>query len=219
MDKNKKELISVILNTFILGMMIGAFIFMLVKRGSSFDDTGGGLSAFRFFTVQSNIYMGIVSLIYLINYFVIYDKESRSISMVVKVLKLTGTASVAITLLTVVFYLFPITLSWEMFTNTNLFMHFLIPVVSIVTYIWFDDVSLKKKFSWFTIIPVGGYGLFYFINVAVHNGYGTMKYDWYGFGQWGLGVSFIVFIVFAFIGYGVSILLQTLRKKANKNER
>ncbi len=83
--------------------MLGSIIYYFV--GSSKDKDGEKTHCFHFFTNDSNIFVGISSLI-LIPYNVFKLKETkRQIPLKSLVLKFLGTVSVIVTFLTVVFFL------------------------------------------------------------------------------------------------------------------
>ena len=124
--------------------------------------------------------------------------------------------NIFMTFLTVVFYLAPASKKgyFILFTNSNLFYHFIVPVLSFVTYVFFENNKLKIKDCLLSIIPTLIYALFYLFNVLVHlnNGIVLYEYDWYGFATGGIVGIIIVFLLMLFITFIIGVLLNMFNK-------
>jgi hypothetical protein len=156
-----------------------------------------GFESFKFFTVLSNVFMGITAFISLL-----YTKKEAPTWLLI--LKYLATCTVTLTLLTVMLYLGPVYGYIILLQYANAFMHLIIPVLAIFHLILLEPKLEQYKYIYviYSVIPMLLYGIAYMINVTANNGYGNVKYDWYFFCQWGLGigvVAFLAMIVFAFL--------------------
>ena len=218
----KKIKISLILNIIILIFTILATIMMFT--GFKFislaepvlETTKFGL--FKFFTVDSNLFMGFMSLIFIILEIKILKGKLNNIARKYYLLKLMSTTAVSLTFLVVFLYLGPISSGGiiSMIINSNLFFHLLIPVLSIISFIFFENNNeIKYKDVFYGMFPTFIYGVFYLINILIHieNGKVSPLYDFYYFVQNGLWTSFIVFPLILIINYLIALLLCYFNKK------
>lgn len=209
----KYKKVSKFLNIIIFICVLFASILMFT--GIKFMDNEqlletSGISLLKFFTVDSNILMGITSLL-----LIIYSKKT---SRWLELLNLCATAGVSLTFFTVIFYLAPVSeySYFEFFKNSNLFFHLIVPVLSIINYIFYSSSNnLQLKHSFYGLIPMLLYSAFYVSNAVLNmnNGKIVAEYDWYGF--FANGITSIIFtIIFMLLStYLISILLIYLNKK------
>ena len=165
------------------------------------------LSAIKYYTVESNILMAIIALIY-----AFYIKSGKPPTYPLSLVKLIGTVGVALTFLTVVFYLAPISGPdfLLMFTRYNFFLHLTVPVLSIFSFIFLEDHTvLPFKSTLLGIVTMLVYGVFYMINVIAHfkDGKVSTDYDWYCFVQYGAKSIFIVIAMMIVGTYLISFVL------------
>ena len=210
---NKKfKIINLISNSLVFLLVIVAIILMIVtaKHGEH-ELTASDVEMLKFFTVQSNLFIGAASLLSII--FILLNKMPVWVSII----KMLATITVTITFLTVMLYLGPVFGMSLMLQNANLFMHLIIPVIAIVHFILIEPQFEKYDFryNFFGLIPVFLYGVAYFTNVAVNNGYGNYKYDWYYFGYFSLGIGAAMFVGMLAFTFLVSIGLYFGNKKLN----
>ena len=167
--------------------------------------------AFKYFTVQSNLFMGVASGISL--YYLLFKKDKYPIWIVI--VKLMAVTCLTLTFLTVVGYLAPLMGIDLVFLGPNLYMHLIIPVLSIVTFILIEPkVDLKFKFNLFSIIPSGTYGIFYISCVSAFNDFGNVEgWDWYAFGTYGIGVGIVMLFGLNLVAFGSSVGVFALYKK------
>ena len=176
------------------------------------------LGVFKFFTVQSNILIAIVSFIFLKNEIDILKGKKKEITTRNYILKLIGTTSVGLTFFTVFAYLGPISKEgiMSMLMNSNLFFHLIIPVMSIMTFVLFEKTNkISFKNTFYGLIPTAMYGFYYLINVLIHmeNGKVSPIYDFYWFVQNGVWTAFIVVPIIFIITYLISLSLWKLNRK------
>lgn len=177
---------------------------------------GSKLNALKYFTVQSNIFMGITALISLI--YLLFKKDKYPAWIVI--LKLMSTTCLTLTFLTVIGYLAPLMGIEHVFLGANLYMHLITPVVSIIAFIFIEPkVDFKFKWNFFSAIPSGTYGIIYLSCLIAFNDYGNIDgWDWYAFGTLGLGIGFVMLIGLNLVAFGSSVGLYALYKKVRKKE-
>lgn len=170
------------------------------------------IGMFKFFTVDSNIFMGITSLL-----FIIKTLKNKEITKNMYILKLMSTTSVTLTFLVVFMYLGPISKDGikSMLQNSNLFFHLIIPVLSIITFIKYEKSNLNLKDTIYGIIPTIIYALFYTTNVLIHTKNGKISpiYDWYWFVQNGVKNTIIVLPLIILLTYIISLTLYKLNRR------
>ena len=219
--KQRNIKISLIINIIIVLLTVFATIIMFTgfrfMHGSEpiLETTKFGV--FKFFTVDSNVFMGIVSLAFIIEETKLLKGKIKDISKTMYIFKLMSTTAVTITFLTVFLYLGPISDGGiiSMLQNSNLFFHFIIPVLSIITFILFEKTDkLELKNSLYGIIPTLLYASYYVTNILIHmeNGKVSPIYDWYWFVQNGVWAAFIVAPFMLLIAYITSLLLWKINK-------
>lgn len=178
------------------------------------------IETLKFFTVDSNILMGIASLIFLYYDFLIISKKKKEIPTIVYNIKHIATVGVILTFLVTVFYLAPFSeySYFAFFKNSNLFFHLIVPILSFITYIFFEKNNNKqnKRIIILGMIPMIIYSCFYITNYLIHLGSSSMKdYDWYNFIGNGVISGVISISVMYFLTYLISYILWRLNKKVN----
>ena len=211
------NILSAIFNALVLGGVIYATVAFLLK------DFVGSLI---FFTVLSNLLVGVAALICLPFNFVGIAKK-KLLPKGIYVFKLIATTSVAVTFV-VATALLPILSGSTIpaqygdfsFQKVEFFMHLIVPVAAMVGFIFFDHTQ-KAKFpvTILAIIPVVLYGIFYILNYFLHFKSVNDNYDWYGFvsepGKEGMAFAlFAGVLVGAFVLAVVLFLLNRLLNKA-----
>lgn len=171
----------------------------------------------RFFTVESNIFMGIVALIFAINEIKLLKGKIKDISTKIYILKLMSTTAVGLTFFVVFAYLGPISKGGipSMLMNSNLFFHLVIPVLSMINFIFFEKTDkLKLRYVISGIIPTFLYEIYYLGNVLIHMEEGKVSptYDWYWFVQNGVWTAVIVAPMILVISYIISLILWKFNK-------
>ena len=132
-----------------------------------------------------------------------------------------STTAVTLTFVVVFSYLGPISKGGipSMIRNSNLFFHFLTPLLSIVTFTIFEKTDkLKYRYSFWGLEPTLVYAIFYITNVLIHieNHKVSPIYDWYWFVQNGVWTAVIVAPIIILMTYGISFILWKLNKKKEK---
>ena len=185
MNKNRIK-ISLTLNIIIFILTLTATIIMF--SGFSFMNMykpvleTTKIEMLKFFTVQSNIFAGIVSLLFATKQIKLLKDNNYDIPKIYYILKLMATTAVGLTFFVVFAYLGPISKDGipSMLMNSNLFFHLIIPVLCILNFILFEkNNKLNFKYTFYGLIPTVIYAFYYLINILIHmeNGRVSPIYD------------------------------------------
>lgn len=217
----KKIKISLILNIIIVLLVLLGSIFMFTgfrfMPASDLVLQTSKLGMFKYYTVDSNILVGIVSLILIIYEYKLINKKIDKIPKKIYLLKFMGTAGITLTFLTTLLFLAPQYGFYAMYNNTNLLFHLIVPLLSLISYIVFEKYDNKYKYSVLGIVPMFIYSIFYTVNVIIHLDEGTMKYDIYGFLKGDINNAYIVLPSIYLVSLLISVVLIFLNRRV-KNE-
>lgn len=172
-----------------------------------------GAEAFQYFTVDSNILVGVFCLITVFYNIKGFKTGKLSVPVWLRKAKICGTTAVSLTLAVALCFLGPIRGFASVLVGYKFFMHVLSPTLAILALVWFEnDGEYKFREVFWGLIPTIVYGTMYFIMVVL---IGEEKGGWvdhYMFNQNGLWFVAIIAVLSATIGFGT--LLWLLRKKA-----
>lgn len=219
MKTSVKKNISIITNILVGVLSILVWLFMVVITKANGKLISNGFSSLKYFTVLSNLFNGVVALIYA--GFQIKGKENKTC---LKTLKMVATSAVGLTFLTVAVFLGFIYGYKSMFSGVNFWLHLALPVASILTFI-FLEVGEKMPFknTLFSMIPPFVYAIGYVCNILI-NGMGGKtgslppSNDFYAFLSWGFFVGILIAIVIMLITWTISIVLYYAGQANRKNK-
>ena len=173
-NKNKLK-ISLAINFIVFVLVVISSIIMFTgfkfMHGTEIVLESTKLGMLRFFTVESNIFVGIISLIFAINEINVMKGKKKEISKRNYILKLMATTAVGLTFFVVFAYLGPIATTGisSLLMNSNLFFHLIIPVLSILNFVLFEKTDkINFKCTFYGIVPTAIYGYYYLFNVLIH---------------------------------------------------
>ena len=212
------------LNLVVFAFTVFAFVamftgFQFMGKNEAFSALG--LSAFKFFTVDSNILAALTALVLVFFEADILRGKRTSIPKWLHLLSLAATTGVTLTMMVTVFFLAP-TVTYNplyLFANANLFMHLVTPLLCIVQFVFFErETKITFPESLWGVCPMVLYALFYVPNVFLNqvNDRALPEYDWYGFFFAGLNTGWIVLPLIMVITWGFSLLLWFGNKKLAK---
>ena len=204
-------------------MTIFAFIVMFTDLkfmpGTETVIASSKVGRLRFFTIDSNLLMGIVALVFLIQQIKLLRGKIKDIDRKYYIFNLMSTSAVALTFMVVLVYLGQIAPNglYSMYVNKNLFFHGLIPLVSIINFIFFTNNKLKFKDAFYGLIPMDIYTLYYITNIVMHmeNNKVSTNYDWYYFVQGSIWKAFLVGPLIFLISYFISYALCRFNRRLN----
>ena len=203
-----REKISIILNSLIFIFTLFATISMIIgfKFMGEFEVLSSrNFKSFRYFTVDSNVFAGLISLAYVIYKFTAKGKSRDTLPRAFYILKLAATTGVTLTMMVTVFFLAPTSNGnfLRYFMNSNFFMHLITPLLCIISFIFFEASASEKLVMTIPgILPMLLYSFYYTPNILIHldNGKVDPAYDWYHFLAGGLNTIWFVIPVL----YGVT---------------
>lgn len=211
MKKDRARLIlNILLAVAVFAVWILSFFFW---RDASLG--GSGWSDLKYFTVESNLLVGIVAIVFVV---LRLTKGAEKMPKWIVFLKYISSAAVFVTFTVVILFLGPLYGYGRMYYGANLFFHLLIPLFAIAEEIFLEEGKISFRQSFLAVIYPLLYGIGYLTNCLV-NGIGsweTVRNDWYSFLEWGYPVGIVIFFVIAAIAWGLGILLRTLNKTARK---
>ncbi len=190
----------------VIVILVGIGLYMTVTYRSAYMEFQmRGAMSLRYYTVQSNLFAGIVALIALF-----YQGKA------LKVLKLMSAAATGLTFAVVAFFLGPVYGHWRMYKNANLFFHLIVPLICMADYILITDAPKKLKWKILSTVPTVIYGIAYIVNILINGKGGRYpnNNDFYLFLRWGWGVGFLIFLGIVAVSFGMVCLLSFLNGKA-----
>ena len=209
-----------------ISLILNIIIFVLVLLGTIFMFTGYqfmsnttiltniGLGAFKYYTVDSNIIVGISSFIMIIYEILLINKKIDKLPKYVYILKYIGVVGVTLTFLVTLFYLSPMYGKEFLFLymNTNLFFHLIVPILSFISYTLFEKNNLEYKYTFISLISMFIYSIYYIINIITHLD-NIKEYDWYGFVLGGVISIIFVVLIITITTYLISYIIYKINKK------
>ena len=218
MKINKRLLISFILNLVTsLLVLIGAIVAYIVGDGTLASRYPG---IFKYFTFQSNIFMGIVCLFYAFNQLQMMKGKKDKINHVLNIFYHIGATAIGLTFVIVITVLAPGYGFDKMYNYANLFFHALAPATVIINYLFFNkECHIRIIDTLFSIIPPFSYGLVYFIVVQALNGYGDINIDFYLFGKDGPLFGALYYLIIVTIAYVVGLVLNVVNNLVFKKAK
>ena len=176
---------------------------------------GSGWSDLKYFTVESNLLVGIVAILWIVFRVI---RGRGAVPTWLTYLKYLSAAAVFVTFSVVVLFLGPMYGYGRMYYGSNLFFHLLIPLAAIAEFVFFEEGSIDFRASFLAMIPPVLYGIGYLTNCLI-NGVGsweTVRNDWYSFLEWGYGVGALIFVVICLVAWGLGLAIRALNKAARK---
>ena len=219
--KNNKLKISFYINILIILLIVNAIMMSI----TGFNFMHGyepypqliGTPIYSYYTVQSNVFMGIVSLIFASKEYQIIKGVKKEIPLAYYVLKMVATVAVSLTFF-VVFAIFGFMSNGSHISfirNSYLFYHLIIPVLSIINFICFEKTNrINFKYVFLGLLPTFLYEIYYSINLITNmkDGHVSIKNDWYFFAQDGLIKTILVAPMMLGITFCLSLIIWKLNK-------
>lgn len=176
-NKKSFEVVSLVINLSV-AFLTFFIAFLVLRYGIGDGQLGGeimqGFGYFKAFTVDSNVFCGIVSLLVAIFDLRSLLKNRSSYPHWLRVLQLSAVASVVLTFVTVLFLLGPIRLIngkdfWELYSGSLFFYHLLLPVLAMVAFVFFcpEKINFKKSEYIIAALPMIIYMIVYIVNVLI----------------------------------------------------
>ena len=177
-------LASIIINSIIVVLMLVSVVLGLKKSGVN--------KFFRFFTTLSNLLCAASAAAVLIA----AAAHGAPLPLWAVVFKYVGTCAVAVTMLTVLLFLAPVSGAWKMLLleGVDMILHLIIPILALVSFIFFDKQPMPAPAIALGVLPVVLYGILYCRKVVFAPDEKRWD-DFYGFnrsGKWYLSYVFML---------------------------
>lgn len=205
--RSKRNILSNILNILIIVFVVVGTVVMLRPRQAANGAmlVSRGWRNLRYFTVLSNEFCGIVSVLWLV-----YSIRGKRFPAL---LKLMSVAAVGLTFAVVAFFFAPANPHRNLYQGGNLWFHLIVPVTAMIEFGILDTDILPARKTWITVLPSLVYGLGYLVNILVSGvGSGRSSNDWYGFLTWGYPTGFAIFAFAILLNWLVACLMQLFNK-------
>ena len=208
MNKEKNKNIVVVLNALIVLFSVIGITLMMVIPPQEDSLQATGLENFRYYTVLSNVFCGIVALVQLV--FIALKKDTNKLIP----LKLGAVCATTITFCVVAFFFGPLYGLLRFYRYGNLFFHLIEPVIAVVEFLYTKKKRIPFIYAFYSAIPTFIYGICYGLNIMINGMDDPWPYnnDFYGFLNWGWGVGITILLGVTFIAF---ILACIFRKICN----
>jgi hypothetical protein len=216
--KTKKDIFAFWFYILIAALVVANSVWMMAGIEGPLGSRGA--RALRYFTVDSNILMGVAAVIAAVL------RAGKKSPLWMTALLLVSAASVMLTFLVVALFLSPLvpTGYFSLFRRYNFCLHFLIPVLGALAFIFFEDARrLRFRANILSLIPVGLYAIYYIVPImltAAPDGTVDRSRDWYYFFALGTKMLVPVVLIIGGLAFGISVALRALGKaRAKASER
>ena len=159
--------------------IVGILGIVFTAQSSAF--MGGG-SVFFFFTVQSNIFIIAMALIFLVNEIVVLVTNKGFINQTLRHIKYVATVAITVTFLVFFTMLAPLMGVDYLLSFNNFSLHAIVPILAIIDFIIFDtDINLTYSNSLLATIAPISYVIFVYVGAIFKLQYGENLYYPYFF--------------------------------------
>lgn len=200
---------EIIFNLVIVFLAVTGIILMITSQPEEGALQSSGLENFKFYTVLTNVFCGIIALVQLI--FILLKKDTDKI----RVLKLAAVVGVAITFAVVAFMFGPLYGYPQFYKRGNLFFHLLEPLAAIAEFILIRRGKMPFRYTVFAAIPTLLYGIGYLLNILINGIGGPWPYtnDFYAFLSWGWPVGIAIFTGIPLTAFAVACIFRAISNK------
>ena len=219
-------MIKRIIRIIILSALIVVGILGIIFTALS-SDFMGGASVFYFFTVQSNIFIIVMALLFLGHEIICLVRKEEKVNQIMLQIKFVATVAITVTFIVFFTMLAPLMGIDYLLSFNNFSLHAIVPILAIIDFIIFDtSINLSYPKSLIaTIAPISYVIFVYAIGVPLKLQYAKdlyfpyffLNYDQNGFFfEKGFGViPWIIILLTAIIGLGLLFcFFIKLRQKA-----
>ena len=205
-NRSKTELM---LNALIVILTVIGVAFMLTGKPEEGALQASGIGNLKFYTVLTNIFCGVIALIYLA--FIMLGKDTGKI----RALKLAAVCGVAVTFAVVAFMFGPLYGFPQFYKRGNLFFHLLLPLAAMVEFIVVRRPKMPFRHAIFAAVPTLLYGFGYMTNILINGKGGEWPdtNDFYAFLSWGWPVGIMIFAGITLTAFGVACIFRAINNK------
>lgn len=209
MSRKDHKTFEIILNLIIVIFTVIGIILMLTSKAEEGALQSSGIENFKFYTVLTNVFCGIVASVFLV--FKLLKKDTEKI----RALKLAAVVGVAITFAVVAFMFGPLYGFLQFYKRGNLYFHLLLPVTAMIEFIVVRRKKMPFRYAVYAAVPTLIYAIGYLLNILI-NGIGGAwpdTNDFYGFLNWGWPVGIAIFTGIPLTAFGVACIFRAISNK------
>ena len=209
MSRKDHKTFEIILNLIIVIFTVIGIILMLTSKAEEGALQSSGIENFKFYTVLTNVFCGIIASVFLV--FKILKKDTEKI----RALKLAAVVGVAITFAVVAFMFGPLYGFLQFYKRGNLYFHLLLPVTAMIEFIVVRRKKMPFRYAVYAAVPTLIYAIGYLLNILI-NGIGGAwpdTNDFYGFLNWGWPVGIAIFTGIPLTAFGVACIFRAISNK------
>ena len=209
MSKKGQSTAEIILNAVIVIFTVIGIILMLTSKAGEGALQSSGFENFKFYTVLTNVFCGIVASVFLV--FKLLKKDTEKI----RALKLAAVVGVSITFAVVAFMFGPLYGFLQFYKRGNLYFHLLLPVTAMIEFIVVRRKKMPFRYAVYAAVPTLLYAIGYLLNILI-NGIGGAwpdTNDFYGFLNWGWPVGIAIFMGIPLTAFGVACIFRAVSNK------
>jgi len=209
MSSNTYYKAQIRLNLIILSFTIAGIVLMFMTPSEAGSLQAEGLENLKFYTVLSNVFCGLISLIYVI--MILAGKDTSKLDPY----KLAAVCGVAITFSVVAFFFGPLYGYPQFYKNSNLVFHLLEPVFAIAEFIIIKRKRMPFVYTVIAAVPTLLYGIGYMLNILINGIGGEWPYtnDFYAFLSWGWPVGILIFSGITLTAFAFACLFRFISNK------
>ncbi len=218
MKPSRTRSLRLIFNLFIFLGTLYAFYLMYCRSEGNLQ--ARGFEAFKYFTVQSNVFGGVMAAVWL-TFAAAGRKRGKDIPRAVHLLKFAAAVSLGLTFLTVMVFLGRIYGYIPLLRGANLWFHLLVPLAAMAECVLFNREKISMKNCAAAMLPMLLYAVGYLTYNLIVGRSETepLRYDWYGFLLWGWGVGVCIFAVICGVTFGIGAALRRMNLALRKKTR
>ncbi len=209
MSAKEHKTVEIIMNAVMTALTVTGIIFMLTGKAEGGALQTAGIGNFKFYTVLTNVFCGLISSVYLV--LALLKKNTEKLSA----FKLAAVCGVTITFAVVAFMFGPLYGYPQFYKRGNLFFHLLLPVAAIAEFIIVKRGKMPFRYTVFAAIPTLLYGIGYMTNILI-NGIGGPwpdTNDFYAFLSWGWPVGIAIFAVITLLAFALACIFRALSNR------
>ena len=206
--EKRKLVICAVCNILIVLMVLGAWAYMMLRRGGMLSSSG--LSSLKYYTTLSNLFDAAASAAVAVRSIVMIKGKQTVISRGLFLFKYAAAAAVSVTFIVVLVMLAPFTGLLMLYSGANFWFHLIVPVFTAAEFIIIENFHrIRLRDALLCGIAPLAYGLVYLVNILI-NGVGKWpnSNDIYGFARWGIPAGIGIFAVIVLIGIVCGCLLR-----------
>jgi len=207
------------MNKIIISLIINIILVILAVVGAvgSIQNHGSFPASIVYYTQDSNLFLGVTSLLYAIALVRMIRMKSAGIPVWIRRIRYFSICCIAVTLFVVLFILAPMArslggLKWILFTDAMLYQHFLSPVIGIAAFLLLEkEPGLRFRETFYALIPTLVYAaVIYPLNIV---GIVDGPYPFLQVRSMSMGMSVMWFFIVLVLSYALAFLIWLCNRK------